>query len=144
MTFLFDCYINKNTEEIKNKLINLGYEQGVSFSKEDDCIQSRTGYVYGNKMSEPHFVTENYDDMIDGRDGFDCGTNEDLFFAIAALRKDTDKNQWFIIDTEVYNDLYVGDWFIATDRDGGHHVGTQIDPMYCHKATLDEIVEHFK
>ena len=26
----------------------------------------------------------------------DCGTNEELFLAIAALRDDTDKLQWFI------------------------------------------------
>ncbi len=29
------------------------------------------------------------------RGSVDCGTNEDLFLAIAALRDDTDKYQWF-------------------------------------------------
>ena len=32
---------------------------------------------------------------------FDCGDNEGLFLAIAAIRDDTDKNQWFILDTRL-------------------------------------------
>jgi hypothetical protein len=74
----------------------------------------------------------------------DCGTNEELFIAIASLRDDTDVNQWFVVDVEVYMDINQGDWFIATDRNKGKHIGTQIDPMYCHKATVEEIIEHFK
>lgn len=27
---------------------------------------------------------------------------------------------------------------------GGRHIGTQIDPLYCHKASVDELIEHFK
>lgn len=28
--------------------------------------------------------------------------------------------------------------------EGGKHIGTQIDPMYCHKATVSELIEYFK
>lgn len=73
----------------------------------------------------------------------DCGTNEELFIAIASLRNDTDVNQWFVMDVEIYMGINQGDWFIATDRNKGKHIGTQIGPMYCHKATIEEIIEHF-
>ena len=53
-------------------------------------------------------------------------------------------SQWFIMDIEAYLNIHVGDWFIATDRIGGKHVGTQIEPLYCHKATVQELIEHFK
>lgn len=45
---------------------------------------------------------------------------------------------------EAYANINAGDWFIATDRNGGKHIGTQIEPIYCHKATVKEIIEHFK
>lgn len=48
------------------------------------------------------------------------------------------------MDVEEYMDINQGDWFIATDRNKGKHIGTQIDPMYCHKATVEEIIEYFK
>ena len=80
----------------------------------------------------------------DYEDSIDCGTNEELFIAIASLRDDTDVNQWFVMDVEEYMDINQGDWFLATDRNKGKHIGTQIDPMYCHKATVEEIIEHFK
>ena len=40
--------------------------------------------------------------------------------------------------------LNAGDWFKATDENGKFCIGLNIDPMYCHKATVSEIIEHFK
>ena len=76
-------------------------------------------------------------------DTIDCGTNEDLFFALAALRDDTDINQWFIMDVSPYLNIESGEWFMATDISGGRHVGTQIEPFYCHKATVNELIKKF-
>ena len=45
---------------------------------------------------------------------------------------------------DVYLNIEKGDWFIATDTNGGKHVGTQIDPLYCHKASVDEIIKFEK
>ena len=39
---------------------------------------------------------------------------------------------------------YNGEWFKATDENGKFCIGLNIDPMYCHKATVSEIIEHFK
>ena len=63
--------------------------------------------------------------------------------SIASLRDDTDKYQWFIMDVEIYVYIPKGTWFQSTDRNGGRHVGTQIESLYCHKATVEELIEHF-
>ena len=39
------------------------------------------------------------------------------------------------------SDINKGDWFKSTDVNGKYHVGTKIDPLYCHKATVSEIIE---
>lgn len=112
------------------------------------------------KSNEPHLLTpitwdkcsvseSDYDFILSeykkhNRSIIDCGINEDLFLAIASLRDDSDVGQWFVIDTEAYTDINKGDWFKSTDVNGKYHVGTKIDPLYCHKATVSEIIEHFK
>ena len=128
------CFIRKNTPELVKKLEDIGYR--VSFSARNgygECLYTIGGTVFGG-------VYRDYD----SRTGFiDCNDSEELFLAIAALRDDSDKFQWFVMDAEIYTEISEGDWFIATDIKGGKHVGTQIDPLYCHKATVQELIEHF-
>lgn len=68
-------------------------------------------------------------------DSIDCGTNENLFLAIAALRDDTDRKQWF---TDGYH------WEICPDEVA--YINAWIDRYgYSpHKATVEELIEHFK
>lgn len=73
----------------------------------------------------------------------DCGTNEELFLAIAALRDDTDNNQLFTNGK--------GDWGIYRDGSDGCLSGMDFYGMpndfkidNYHKATVDELIEHFK
>ena len=137
--FTTPCFIRKNTDKLRRKLESLGYKKGVyplPVGRED--VYDRDIHLYENSY---HFR----DSTLYGiTNNIDCGTNEELFIAIASLRDDTDVNQWFVMDVEEYMDINQGDWFIATDRNGGKHIGTQIDPMYCHKATVEELIEHFK
>lgn len=74
--------------------------------------------------------------------GYDCGTNEDLFLALAALRDDTDNNQWFTNGK---------DWALYRDGSSGGIPGfdffnfpADMDIYNLHKASVNEIVEHFK
>lgn len=62
----------------------------------------------------------------------DCGTNEEMFLALAALRDDTDKNQWFVDDI-------TGVWERCESE-----LPSKYMQMHGHKATAEEIVEHFK
>ena len=135
------CFIRKNTKELVEKLKELGYNPGFSARNNygnslQICCHKSHGAVYG-------YEDKIDDDSDDLAGGINCGTNEDLFLAIAALRDDSDIHQWFVMDAEIYTEISKGDWFIATDIKGGKHVGTQIDPLYCHKATVEELIKKF-
>lgn len=67
----------------------------------------------------------------------DCGTNEELFLAIAALRDDTDKYQWF-----TDGDL----WFKCGDEVCNETIEYYLNKYgrKIHKATVNELIEHFK
>ena len=62
----------------------------------------------------------------------DCGTDEEMFLALAALRDDTDRNQWFVDDV-------AGVW-----ERSGSELPSKYMQLNGHKATAEEIVEHFK
>ena len=132
MAFTQPCFIRKNTSELRKKLEDLGYISHIFNNNDANNIYAdKLGtYISVDIENQPYYI--------------DCETNEELFLALAALRDDTDINQWFIMDCDVYLHINKGDWFISTDRNKGKHIGTQIDPMYCHKATVEEIIEHFK
>lgn len=69
--------------------------------------------------------------------------NEDLLFALASLRDDTDENQLFMMDVEIYTNIPQGSVFYSTDINGQYHVGTKIEPLYCHKMNEKEIINYF-
>lgn len=135
MGFTTSCFIRKNTEELRKKLEDIGYKNACSSNHHDIIYTDAEHGVYFTT-----FASNITDDEV----SYDCKYNRTLFLAIAALRDDTDNNQWFIMDVEIYVDLTKGTWFQATDRDGGKHVGTQIEALYCHKATVEELINHFK
>lgn len=138
MGFTTPCFIRKNTPELRKKLEELGYRLFGEELNEYLCIftSSECGLYNIEFFSNiPH---------PEETDSIDCGDNEELFLSIASLRDDTDKYQWFIMDVEIYVYIPKGTWFQSTDRNGGRHVGTQIESLYCHKATVKELIEHFK
>ena len=68
--------------------------------------------------------------MLD--DGFiDCGTNDELFLAIASLRDDTDNMQWFT-DGNGYWQQCIGSFKFPS-----------LAKEKLHKATVQELIEHF-
>lgn len=130
MGFLKPCFIKKNTPELRKKLEELGYKMGPIYSPNEQNL-----YVGGGIYASANFIDNYY---------LDCVDNEELFLALAALRDDTNEKQWFIMDVGAYTNINAGDWFIATDMNGGKHIGAQIEPTYCHKATVEAIIKHFK
>ena len=145
MGFTTPAFIRKNPPELRKKLEGLGYlfipngwnEWSIPIENceyllcDTDTYQGNPISYYTGKVCKPNL-------------GIDCGANEELFLSIASLRDDTDKYQWFIMDVEIYVYIPKGTWFQSTDRNGGRHVGTQIESLYCHKATVNELIEHFK
>ena len=149
MAFIQPCFIRNNSPELRKKLEELGYKPSYPIFQYPEVFKHIAACnffgskYYGVSDDEVSHHGE-IKDAIKNRGMIDCDDNEELFIALASLRDDTDVNQWFIMDVEEYVNINQGDWFIATDRNKGKHIGTQINPMYCHKATIEEIIEHFK
>ena len=132
--FTQNCCIKKNTKELRDKLKALGYKlnHGKTWGKYLVCFKI-------NGTEECRFVaTPEYDlkNMPDFKNAIDCGTNEELFLAIAALRDDSDYMQWFVDESSTHKTWYLcalvhkGDCFMNCKS--------------CRKATVEELIEHFE
>ena len=133
------CFIRKNTYELVEKLKVLGYNQGFSARGNFGdslltTLNSMGGNIYGF-LSIPSDKIE--DPIIDDIDGVNCGTNEELFLAIAALRDDSDRFQWFT------NDVF---WIKCSQIDLKNELDNNYEE-FCvadfHKATVEELIKHF-
>lgn len=132
MGFTTPCFIRKNTDNIRNRLKELGYycNPYLGWHNLFTCI---FGIIS---------VYSWYDDDINAlkeRDVLvDCGANEELFLAIAALRDDTDKNQWFTDGDKwiLCPEIKFSTYWVYNDVD------VNLDVI--HKATVNELIEHFK
>lgn len=126
--FTTHCFIRKNTPELRNKLQDMGYRQNIYDKNEYPWLAvNHNMFISVSKGFErlPEF-------------NIDCGENEDLFLALAALRDDkTPDYQWFVWDDiedegEKFKQYIPGEpwqgwwWFEV------------------HKATVEELIEHFK
>jgi len=131
--FIHNCYIHKHTPELIEKLKQLGYKYEWQGAGEYDCLHARTGYLYGQKLNDPHVVDETYSEMAKDSDfdGIDCGDNEDLFLAIAAIRDNMYDYQWFVFADGEFRqatpDVNVNDWW----------------HLEYHKATPQELFDYF-
>mgnify|MGYP003490598491 CR=1 FL=1 len=155
--FTEKCFIRKNTKELQDKLSKLGYanyyddERSSNGNINDGSFLFVDTYIEYDIKDEniieetPYYCCVNTDDF-DGTDyGIDCGEDEEMFFAIAALQDNIDINQLFKMDIEaLYTDFPKGSVFKATKLGDGRHVGTNINPFYCHKLSVEEIIEYFK
>ena len=123
--FTQKCFIRKNTPELVKKLEDIGYR--VSFSARNgygECLYTIGGTVFGGAYRD-----------YDSRTGFiDCNDSEELFLAIASLRDDTDNLQWFTDGETWYKD-------ILSDREVEKYGASK--PISFHRATVQELIEHF-
>lgn len=127
MGFTTPAFIRKNTPELRKRLEELGYYL------HPECIDDDRGnYLFVNReyyLNRPLGYSEELSRSID------CGTNEDLFLAIAALRDDTSANQYWVFDQDFLPHYKKGDFTI------GHFNRCS---CYCHVASVKELIEHFK
>lgn len=145
MAFIQPCFIRKNTPELRKKLEELGYEPCHQMTIYPNAYKNiavcnffgnRYYGVSDDEASRPGDIT----DAIKNRGMIDCGTNEDLFFALAALRDDSDINQYFICDKVSFTigKTYYPDDYLYYQYD------EFFDKQNWHKATVEELIEHFK
>lgn len=128
--FTASCFIKKNTPKLINKLIDLGYVKAL-FDEEYTKSEAYGLIVdQGDIAPLEHGLQEM--ELMFTYNFIDCDDNEELFLALAALRDDSDKKQWFIHDYQ-----YQKVWIFSEMECYG-------DEPFAHKATAEEIIEHFK
>ena len=138
MGFTTPCFIRKNTQELRRGLEEFGYSHGKPkyYADDDnkyDFIMCHNGIFF--LLSQKNHVIRN-GHPLKKYGSVDCGTNEELFLAIAALRDGTDKYmQWFTDGNHWYQNK-------ISDREV-ERFGAG-DPISYHKATVNELIEHFK
>ena len=147
MAYIQPCII-KNTPERRAKLELLGVIYDGYYGQNNDFIVVDYG-PYNNKYDTVNTLPSNVSyHTYDGYKTFDymdCGDNEDLFFALATLRDDTDINQWFIYNSMdcIIEKLRTIDWFVCDENRIEDFACYDSSYLNCHKATVEEIIEHF-
>lgn len=128
----------ENTPEMREYLEKIGYNESFSsdFDK-GDYIKTQTNGIFYTFQGTKELIHLLWSDKI-----IDCTGNPELFKAVVAINDENDYMQWIIIDTEVYLNLPKGTFILNNGE--YYKVGNNIDSMYCHKATIEELKEHFK
>ena len=142
MGFTTPCFIRKNTQELRRGLEELGYSKDYPEWTVDCSIIWAYEYPIKGFDTPNYVIADSFDIPFDKHSALcgkfiDCGTNEELFLAIAALRDDTDKYQWF-----TDGDL----WFKCGDEVCNETIEYYLNKYgrKIHKATVNELIEHFK
>lgn len=145
MGFIQPCFIRKNTPELRKKLEELGYKPSYPIFQYPEVFKHIAvcnffgSKYYGVSDDEVSHHGE-IKDAIKNRGMIDCGTNENLFLALAALRDDSDINQYFFCDKVSFTigKTYYPDDYLYYQYD------EFFDKQNWHKATVEELIEHFK
>ena len=158
MGFTTPCFIRKNTEELRKRLEELGYIKNSPVWTDDCHIIWAYQYSHEKGFDIPHYVIANAFDIPFDKHSLlcgkfiDCGVEEDLFLAIAALRDDSNYMQWFITDSPLsvsYDDSIGNDHYFHRTQKAVCSFGMKIGimpllfPGSYHKATVEELINHF-
>jgi hypothetical protein len=143
MGFTTPCFIRKSTQELRRGLEELGYSKDYPEWTVDCSIIWAYQYPIKGFDTPNYVIADSFDIPFDKHSALcgkfiDCGTNEELFLAIAALRDDTDKYQWFTDGDKwiLCPKIKFSTYWVYNDVD------VNLDVI--HKATVNELIEHFK
>lgn len=139
MGFSTPAFIRKNTPELRKKLEKLGYNHSTDVIEDERfCIATSPVNCNYHIIIKGAFDATNPYRTWNCAGRIDCGTNEELFLAIAALRDDTDKNQWFTDGDKwiLCPEIKFSSYWVYNDID------VNLDVI--HKTTVNELIEHFK
>lgn len=90
MGFTTPAFIRKNTPELRKRLEALGYKP-LLFIEDGECLSTTSNLGHYHSIRSEQFDNKDPHSTYDCAGRIDCGANEDLFLAIAALRDDTNK-----------------------------------------------------
>ena len=150
-----NCSIACNNEVIRDILHKNGYTPSNTFWKDGRYIfvaGSSKRYYDSSNSSFRSMVKGEYDSMY----GLFCGTDVEMFKSLISLSDKTDKDQLFVLDTnlaslDVHNDIIPKDSFVRCNRDKWYvdvlDDGSP-DPLSsrnipAHKASIEEIINFY-
>ena len=159
--FIQPCFIRKNTLELREKLEELGYKYSTTGGIKSNSIVVSFGCIFDIYPIDT--IKRGFNNCVD------CETNEELFLALAALRNDSDYMQWFVSPkTHIhkrsgcfgqifwmdghYKEIIGYEWHRHENKDNALterlnamiQMGVEDMEFLPHKATVKEIIEHFK
>ena len=139
MAFTQPCFIRKNTPELRKKLEELGYNRYPRWMADWSDDDSRYTYLVADVL---YYTYPKEPTKPKNGEYIDCGTNEELFLALAALRDDSDYMQWFVSQAEKDSPKV---FIKSTTHSCAESLAyTHRWDWRCSKATVEEIIEHFK
>lgn len=159
------CFIRKNTKELRDKLSKMGRRIWISAEFEDSIWLAAYNHDNGEEVHGVGYVDhdispfDNTDEVLNyfleenkqtSNPLIDCEGNEDLFLSICALNDETDKNQWFYSTGWTnYNGEPIPDKWVFCDQDTLEHFAFVNNSPNSYrtgwkKATVEELIEHFK
>ena len=137
--FVQSVMIRKNNLELKRKLRDLGYDSSGIVGGKYLATSVLTKH-YSSISKEQWNSTNPHVTWNTGR-RIDCGTNEELFLAIAALNTSNDYMQWFVSQAEKDSPK-------AFIKSTTHSCTQSLAYTHrwdwrCSKATVEELIRHF-
>lgn len=134
MAFTTPCFVRVEDAAERKKLIEwlegIGYTHLPFISESDKISTDANGMIW----------------LTDANRGgaYDCGTNVELFKALAAMNDENDREQWFVVKKNI-SDCYDIDDIIYQKGDMFFNAsGQPLVEKHFRKATAEEIIEYFK
>lgn len=161
--FRIACFVRLNSKRIRRRLEEIGYMPEEMVCPAMKCTITNVSRGDAPRATGTYFTGSDddaeYVGSLCGSGGpefADCGDNEELFMAAAALRDDTDRFQYFVLDCNLSGlgegkpiarkgafALCESDrWAQDIDKDGNPRPYSSSN-IPAHKATLDELRKHF-
>ena len=136
--FTTPCFIRKNTPELRKQLEELGYLPPSKVWYDEDFAIC-TVYRDNNGEYFTFKIDEDFERIIAPSYPYiDCGTNEDLFIALASM---TD-NEYGLCDYYIVTD----DCYPSYEKGSIHRrlpLQSSIHPSCYRKATVEELISYF-
>ena len=142
--FTTPCFIRKNTPILREELEKLGYVNRNTVEEDGDSI-----CTLPSERTPEYMCFEMDDDFLDVLSPsigmIDCGENVYLFLGIAAIREDSDKNQWFIYDStdNIFEDCRVREFFVCVEENVKDLLFYDCEYLNATKATVQELIKYF-
>ena len=136
------CFIRKNSNELYEKLFReIAHRSGTCLV--NDFREGSQLLVAGEDYYRNYDNERDIDNKLISDGYVDCGDNEELFLSVAALSDDTDYLQWFCDDKKSeWIKCKVNNSELFTTKNKDKFMDTRNG--FLHKATLKELIEHFK